>query len=192
MKVIKDITKDLVGVLIDSKNLQQRGIADKIEDIVCSQVMKLKSSGLAVEAATSKRSIEDIQIKEGANLYKIDIKSHDVNSDFSMPNLVSIDRLRKFYEKDTNFLVYIFVDYKTVGTTTTIEKIEVRLVEELDWSILAIQNLGKGQLQIKNMNSELIFTTPNRDEWLSVLKTNAIDYYNKLVSKVERYKKEWS
>ena len=192
MKVIKDITKDLVGVLIDSKNLQQRGIADKIEDIVCSQVMKLKSSGLVVEAATSKRSIEDIQIKQGLELYKIDIKSHDVNSDFSMPNLVSIDRLRKFYEKDTNFLVYIFVDYKTVGTTTTIEKIEVRLVEELDWSILAIQNLGKGQLQIKNMNSELIFTTPNRDEWVSVLKTNAIDYYNKLVSKIERYKKEWS
>lgn len=192
MKVIKDITKDLVGVSIDSSNIQQRGIADKIEDIVCSQVMKLKSSGLVVEAATSKRSIEDIQIKEGANLYKIDIKSHDVMSDFSMPNLVSIDRLRKFYEKDTNFLVYIFVDYKTVGTTTTIDKIEVRLVEELDWSILAIQNLGKGQLQIKNMNSELIFTSINRDEWISVLKKNAIDYYNKLLSKIERYKIEWS
>ena len=191
MKVIKDITKDLVGVSIDTKNLQQRGIADRIEDIVCSQVMKLKSTGLVVEAATSKRSIEDIQIKQGLELYKIDIKSHDVNSDFSMPNLVSIDRLRKFYEKDTNFLVYIFVDYKTVGTTTTIEKIEVRLVEELDWSIVAIQNLGKGQLQIKNMNSDLVFITPNRAVWMATLKTNATNYYNKLIQKIERYKKEW-
>ena len=121
-------------------------------------------------------------------LIKIDTKSHDLNSEFSMPNLISIDRLAKFYKTDTNYLLYIFIDYVTVDNITTIKNVLVKLVEELSWEILAIQNLGKGQLQIKNMNNELLFIDANRVSWLSTLKSNAYIYYDKLIEKVKRYK----
>ena len=37
------------------------------------------------------------------------IKTHDINSDFSMPNLISVDRLKKFYENDNNYIIYIYI-----------------------------------------------------------------------------------
>ena len=108
-----------------------------------------------------------------------------------MPNLVSIDRLKRFYNSDSNFLCYIFVDYKVNSSVATITKIDVRLIEELDWDILAIQNLGKGQLQIKNMNNELKFVSIDRNSWMSLLRTNALCYYDNLINKIKRYRNTW-
>lgn len=73
-----------------------------------------------------------------------------------------------------------------------IQNIDVRLIEELDWGMLAIQNLGKGQLQIKNMNNKLSFVPVDRESWMAELKENAIIYYDKLINKINNYKKTWS
>lgn len=191
IELVKKSLETLIGTKIDVSNIQQRGIGDKVEDIVQEIITKLKTPDLVVESATSRRSMEDIQILNSGCVYKFDTKSHDVNSDFSMPNLVSIDRLKRFYADDKNFLCYIFVDYRVDSNIATIVNIDVRLVEELDWDILAIQNLGKGQLQIKNMNNELKFTHINRSVWMGKLKENAIVYYDNLINKIKTYKRTW-
>ena len=188
IQLLRNTLSELIGNQIDSNGLQQRGIADKIEELVCNKIKTINRNGLLVEDASSKRSLEDIQITdENDNLYKLDIKTHDINADFSMPNMVSVARLLNFYQTETNNLAYIFVDYKEENNITEITNITIKLVEELSWDMLAIQNLGKGQLQIKDMNSELIFIEPNREVWVQQLKVNMIEHYNKTIRKFQGY-----
>jgi len=184
--IINNILNNSIGKSFNTTNLQQRGVADVIEKYVCEQITKIDNKELIIERSKTKRSLEDVQIKNNQELYKIDIKTHDLNSDFSMPNLISVDRLKKFYENNNNHLMYIIISYTTNNNITQIKNIEIRYIEELSWEILGIQNLGKGQLQIKNMNNELIFVEPNREEWINTLKQNMIKFYKKQIAKTQK------
>ena len=184
--IINNILKDSIGKSFNTTNLQQRGVADVIEKYICEQIIKIDDQNLIIEESKTKKSLEDIQIKNNQELYKIDIKTHDINSDFSMPNLISVDRLKKFYENDNNYIIYIFVSYNTINNNTQIKNIQIRFIEELSWDILGIQNLGKGQLQIKNMNNQLIFVEINRINWINTLKQNMIKFYKKQIEKTQK------
>lgn len=164
----------------DSKNLQQRGIADKIED-QCNSILfeNFENS----KPARSRRSIEDIMVND----CYIDHKTSDESLEFKMPNLISIDRLLKL-DKD---LVYNFVVYNS--QQKTIVNIFALNVYELNWDYLKIQNLGAGQLQISNMSDFLNNpkTTLTKEQWLNNLKIQAINFYDKLIKKTEARKKKW-
>lgn len=165
----------------ESKNLQQRGIADKIEE-ACNVI--IKESFENVTPAKSRRSIEDINI---GNAY-VDHKSSDAALDFKMPNMISIDRLKKL-DRDLyyNFIVYDSNQQKILKTF-------VLNVYELNWDHLKIQNLGKGQLQITNMATflESPTTTLTKEEWIDRLKTEAIAFYKKVQRDAEKRQKEWA
>lgn len=164
----------------ESKNLQQRGIADKIEDS-CNLIIKQNFQN--VIDARSRRSIEDITVE---NCY-VDHKTSDESLDFKMPNLISIDRLLKLDKE----LVYNFVVYNS--KSKKIVKIFVLNVFELNWDHLKIQNLGAGQLQISNMVEFLKSpkTEMTKEEWKSRLKKEAIIFYDKLIAKTNARKKKW-
>ena len=112
----------------DSENLQQRGIADKIED-ACNKIIEDKFED--VLPATSNRSIEDISI---GNVY-VDHKSSDLAKKFKMPNMISIDRLKKLDRP----LIYNFIIYNS--KERQIVKTFALNVFELNWDHLKIQNL---------------------------------------------------
>jgi hypothetical protein len=192
INLINEKVNILINYKFDSKMLMQRGVADYIEILCCEKINQLSTSDLIVNEAVSVRSIEDIEIKLNNNLYKIDIKTHDVNRDFSMPNLISIDRARKYLSIVTNHIIYIFIDYKIEDDIVTIINVLVKPIESLDWSYLAIQNLGKGQLQIKSMSDGLFFNdNVSRKEWLDKLIKEGKDYYERLILKVSEYKNNW-
>ena len=128
--IINNILKDSIGKSFNTTNLQQRGVADVIEKYICEQIIKIDDQNLIIEESKTKKSLEDVQIKNNQELYKIDIKTHDINSDFSMPNLISVDRLKKFYENDNNYIIYIFVSYNTINNNTQIKNIQIRFIEE--------------------------------------------------------------
>lgn len=164
----------------ESKNLQQRGIADKIED-ACNEIIKANFDN--VVDARSNRSIEDISI---GNNY-IDHKSSDASKKFKMPNLISIDRLKKLDRPLIyNFIVYNSVD-KQILKTFALE------VYELNWDHLKIQNLGKGQLQITNMAKflESPTTSMSKEQWLDKLSEQAILFYKKVQKDAEKRQREW-
>jgi hypothetical protein len=164
----------------ETKNLQQRGIADRIEDS-CNQIIKENFDN--VKDARSNRSIEDISI---GDIY-IDHKSSDASRKFKMPNMISIDRLKKLDRP----LIYNFIVYdskeKKILKTFALD------VYELNWEHLKIQNLGKGQLQITNMAKflESPTTTMSKEQWLNKLKTEAILFYKKVQKDAEKRQKEW-
>ena len=126
------------------------------------------------------------------NIYKINIKLYDcTNNNVLSSNLMSIDRIRKILQIDTNHIIYIFIGYKLQGNQFNIENINITNIENINWDCLTIQNLGKGQLQMKN-NSEPITFNNNiiRKDWLDELKKQAIQYYDKMILKITEYKME--
>ena len=164
----------------DDTQLQQRGIADKIEQS-CNDILKEYFD--SVRPAKSRRSIEDITV----NGCFIDHKTTDVARDFKMPNLISIDRLIKL---DTP-LLYNFVKYDS--DKKIIVDIDVMNVYQLNWEHLSIQNLGVGQLQIKNMVSFLSSPKTNltRTEWIKKLQQESVKFYDKLIVKTTQRKQKW-
>ena len=164
----------------ESKNLQQRGIADKIEER-CNLIIKQNFPD--VQDPRSRRSIEDITIGETY----VDHKSSDEALDFKMPNLISIDRLINIDSP----LVYNFIIYNS-DDKTIVNNFSMS-VYELNWEHLSIQNLGKGQLQIKNMKQFLQSpkTDLSKEEWIARLKAEAIVFYDNLLKKTQDRKKFW-
>jgi hypothetical protein len=162
------------------ENLQQRGIADKVEEM-CNTIIKNNFDN--VLPPTSRRSIEDISI---GNVY-VDHKSSDAALDFKMPNMISIARLIKLDRP----LIYNFIIYNS--KEKRILKTFALDIFELNWDHLKIQNLGKGQLQIINMAKFLKTPTTNmsKEEWLSKLKSEAILFYKKVQQDAEKRQKEW-
>jgi len=164
----------------ESSGLQQRGIADKIE-ADCVEI--IKSNFNNVKPARSRRSIEDVTV-DGCY---VDVKTSDAALKFKMPNLISIDRLIKLDKP----LYYVFVGYNS--ETKQITSISVLNVYELNWDHLQIQNLGVGQLQIKNMQNfmQACNTKLSQDKWIAKLKSEAVVFYDKLIKKTEARKKKW-
>tara|TARA_E500000331_G_scaffold345054_1_gene382097 strand:- start:1070 stop:1651 length:582 start_codon:yes stop_codon:yes gene_type:complete len=188
--------QDMIGKkLTVSKHLQQRGIADLIEGAVCDTI-QMRHGGTP---ARSKRSIEDVMV--GESTY-VDIKTRDINAEFSMPNLISIERLRKLYSEPENELVLVFVDYSvstkersgpmyTQDTYATIESIEIRPIETIDWSCMHIQALGKGQLQLKNAANPVLLYRLSRLEWMKQLRAESLNFIDKQLSKLCKYRENW-
>lgn len=175
---------------------EQRTIGDLVEHKVkelCKEFSTKKN--LQFKDRRSKKSLEDftlIENREGVeNVYYFDPKTHDENSEFSMPNLSSIDKLKKLLTSDNESLVNIFVSYSIKDGIVTVNKIDVKFIWELDFSVLRIGSLGKGQLQISNMKNSLIFTNEGKLEWSKKLKIKVNEYHDDQIKRLEKEKKKW-
>lgn len=171
-------------------NLEQRGYGDIIEKLVAEEAKKHDASKFY--PARSKRSIEDFTYLTGSDWTYYDVKSYDWMSDFSMPNLISIDRLRKVMTAGSE-LVYITVPYRVDHTKkeVVLGNIEFRPVYTIDPSVLAIQNLGKGVLQVKNMHNSLTVYAGSREEWMKEITSMAHDFYSKQIDKFKKLQNTW-
>jgi len=183
---ISNFTNSLTGVIKNnlsfpnSNNLAHRGIADRIE-ANCNKIISEHFSN--VIPARSAKSIEDISVND---IY-IDHKSSDISKDFKMPNLVSIEKLKKLDRQLIfNFIIYDSVKKIIVDTFASD-------VYELNWNHLAIQNLGNGQLQIKDMEKFLESPTSviSKEQWLIRLQEEAIRFNKKAQEKAKRRQKQW-
>jgi len=181
----------LKDFIFDSKRIQ-RGVIEHIQILCYEQISGLIEEGLVVTDTLSVKSIEDVEIKYDNNVYKIDIKVHDISKDFSIPNLISIDKARKYLKKTTNHIIYIFINYKINEDMVKIVDIHVKPIESLDWSYLTIQNLGKGQLQLKSTDNIFFNDNTTRKEWFDKLIKEGKEYYDRLILKVSEYITNWN
>ena len=164
----------------ESKDLQQRGIADKIES-ACNEI--IKSNFDKVKPPRSRKSTEDISI---GDIY-IDHKTSDESLNFKMPNMISVDKLKKLNKT----VIYNFVIYNS-EKQKIIDIFAISLYQ-LNWDHLTIQNLGTGQLQIKDMKNFIKSpkTTMLKKEWQLRLKKEVIAFYDKLIIKTKKRQEEW-
>jgi hypothetical protein len=64
-------------------------------------------------------------------------------------------------------------------------------VWELSFDMLRVGSLGKGQLQISNMNKAPIFTNIGKTEWFSTLKSIVRKYHDDRIKMIEKDKLKW-
>lgn len=169
-----------------------RSVADRIESYV-SEIARGRF-GAAHSPARSTRSTEDFSLRFGPDTVYVDVKTHFVQgvSGFSMPNLVSVVKLRAILEAPSLSLLYVFVDYsRSPRGSVSIEKVKAAYVWELDWSMLRIGSLGLGQLQISNANKKLSFSPNSRTDFLLKLRSEAFRFYATQEKKMRRERGKW-
>ena len=155
----------------------QRAIADMIENIFVEDIVDQGG-----DKPQSVRTIEDVSL-DGV---LIDIKTKDVNRSFSMPNLISIDRLRKNFDSTIR---YVFVDYSVNDNEVNIVGVTTKDIHEITWECLAIQNLGLGQLQLTKDIGSAVYDGTKHD-WFDQLVSESYSFYEKTIAKFEKKKKE--
>jgi hypothetical protein len=194
---IKQHIKELLDEQLENFELieggQQRTVGDLIESKV-SEILFNSTRELISEkiAPRSKKSIEDVTLVSNGVSYYIDPKTHDINSEFSMPNLTSVQKIKKLFDTTDKELIYVFVSYAITEGMVIISDIKVIFLWELDISILGVGALGKGQLQIKNANKDLVFTQKGKVGWYSDFKLLMQEFLKKQLIKVNKQILEWS
>jgi hypothetical protein len=162
----------------------QRAYADQIEELACE--LARTEYPVQYQKARSVRSPEDFTIVDAGQTMYVDVKTRQLGTDFNMPNLISVDRLDKLLTTASTELYYWMIDYRVQEDgTCVIEHSELRTVWSLPWSALAIQNLGKGQLQIAKW-SEMHNYATDRAKWHEHLRGERRRFYLKQASKFQR------
>jgi hypothetical protein len=174
------------------KGGKQRTVGDLIESKIV-EIIKSAENDLISEKilARGKKSIEDVTIVSNGVKFFLDPKTRNVNSKFSMPNLTSIEKLKKLYNSSVDELIYIFVDYKISENIIIIEDVKSYFLWELDSSILGVGNLGNGQLQIKDAKKEIVIFDKDKDEWFLEFKKLVRKFLLKRLEKIQQQLLEW-
>lgn len=187
LSLIKDSLKHLHG----GEFITTPSINNEIEE-ECHDHIRMRLNINNIENTMDIKTDEDNQIIYEEHTYKIYIKIRDIDKGFVLPSLLSIDKIRKFLINDDNHIIFIFINYQKDETKTTIMNIDIKPIESLDWSNLSIQNIGKGQLNVKTPSKEMTFDDNcTKKEWMDELKNQVISYYNKLILKITEYRTEW-
>jgi len=186
---------------------KQRSLADTVEDkvydILCDVINELITE---TKPPRSDKSIEDITLISNEDIFWVDIKTHNVNRS-AFPNMTAIEKIKKVIHTENEKLIYVSVNYELknnktgkiikgkpvqgVEHTVFIKSVDVFYVWELDMSILTIGNLGKGQLQIKDANKELVFTNQGKELWFLDFKKLVLAFLRNQIVKINKQILEW-
>jgi hypothetical protein len=146
-----------------------RAVGDAVQGFLEKNISKCLPKELVVKINTSfaRRSMADLAFEDvTGNYYVVDIKTHNLNTNFNMPNLTSVERLARFYGDNKNYFTLLLVSYKTAEDNLTFEDCVFVPIEYLDWSCLTLGALGWGQIQIANSNVTNINIKNTRKKWM--------------------------
>lgn len=193
---IKKVIQDTIIENLENFQLieggQQRTVGDLIENKVLT-ILKNTSHPLIekIVQPRSKKSIEDLTLVSGGIKYYLDPKTHDKNSNFSMPNLTSISKIKKLFSSDSEELIYILIDYEIIENFVHIKKVDTLFIWEFGFDNLSIGALGNGQLQIKNKHNPIVISELGKEFWFTSFKFLVKNYLIKQQNKIHKQIIEW-
>jgi hypothetical protein len=164
-----------------------RAVGDAVQGFLEKNIAKCLPQDLVVKINTSfaRRSMADLAFEDvTGNYYVVDIKTHNLNTNFNMPNLTSVERLARFYGDNKNHFVLLLVSYKAGVDKLTFDNCVFVPIEYLDWSCLTLGALGWGQIQISNSNIINVNIENTRKKWMLQL-CDALDlFYPNEIAKI--------
>ena len=116
--------------------------------------------------------------------YIVDIKTHNLNTQFNMPNLTSVERLARFYEDDQNYFTLLMIKYHAVENKISFQDAHFVPIEFLSWECLTIGAFGWGQILIANANNIKIHENYSRKKWMLELCDALLLFYPKEIEKI--------
>ena len=168
-------------------NASPRAIGDTVQEVIANILPDCIPAGLIDEFSSSfaRRAMEDVAFFDAdGNYYAIDIKTHNLSTDFNMPNLISVERLARFYRDEKKYFVVLLVEYTVKEGHLTFIDTHFIPIEHLDWSCLTIGALGWGQIQIANSNRITVDRDNTRIDWMISLCDMMDRFYPKEISKI--------
>ncbi len=154
-----------------------RSIWDKIEEIIRNNIENIIIWIKDYQWEFERRAMADLAFwDENWNFYVIDVKTHNLETEFNMPNLISVQRISKFYRNDNSFFVILKVDY-SISKWLIINKVEFTAIEHIDRSCLTLWALWWWQIQISNANIVRINRQQNKKDRMLFLCNKMIDSF---------------
>lgn len=166
-----------------------RAVGDTVQEILGDNMSGCFPSGLIKNFNDSfaRRSMADVAFMDYEdNYFIVDIKTHNRDTNFNMPNLTSVERLSRFYEDDKNYFVILLAEYTVINKKIIFDTVKFTLIEHLMWNCLTIGALGWGQIQIANSKIVNIDRNQTRKEWMLKLCDVMDIFYPKEISKIEK------
>lgn len=143
------------------------------------------------ESEFERRSMEDMAFYDNENrYYAVDCKTHNLSTDFNMPNLISVRRIANFYKNELNFFCILIVEYDIESNRIKYKSCHFKPIEAFSWDCLTIGALGWGQIQIANANVLKFNRKPNRKEWMLQLCDKLDAFYDEEIGKIGE-RKTW-
>ncbi len=165
-----------------------RAVGDTVQEILGDKMSECFPVGLIKNFNDSfaRRSMADVAFMDNEdNYFVVDIKTHNRNTDFNMPNLTSVERLSRLYEDDKNYFVILLAEYKVEENKIIFDTVRLIPIEHLMWKCLTIGALGWGQIQIANARIVDVDRTQTRKEWMLKLCDVLDIFYPKEIKKIE-------
>lgn len=165
-----------------------RVVGDAVQEYLAERGLPevLAKYGISVRDEFSKRAMEDMAFKDSrSNYYAVDVKTHNVDTQFNMPNLISVRRLATFYKNDdkNNFCILI-ISYHVVNGKLNYSECHFKRIESFDWSCLTLGALGWGQIQIANANKLFFVEQTSRKSWMLSLCEKLEAFYDEEIGKI--------
>jgi hypothetical protein len=191
---IRKSIEHTVVILLNSNQLMNyntvnspRAVGDAVQGFLEKNISKCLPKEFVTKINTSfaRRSMADLAFEDiTGNYYVVDIKTHNLTTNFNMPNLTSVERLARFYGDDKNYFLLLLVSYKIEGDQLIFDNCTFVPVEYLDWSCLTLGALGWWQIQIANSNIININGKNTRKRWMLQL-CDALDlFYPNEIAKI--------
>lgn len=166
-----------------------RAVGDTVQEILGEKMSECFPVGIIKDFNDrfARRAMADVAFMDlQENYFVVDIKTHNRDTDFNMPNLTSVERLSRFYEDDKNFFLILLAEYKVNNGRIEFDAVRLVPIEHLKWDCLTIGALGWGQIQIANARVVNIDRTQQRKNWMLQL-CNIMDmFYPKEIAKIEK------
>ncbi len=166
-----------------------RAVGDTVQDVLSEHMLDCFPKGLIQNYSDkfTRRAMADVAFTDiQDNYFVVDVKTHNRNTHFNMPNLTSVERLARLYEDDSNFFMVLLAEYTTESGSIVFDSVRLIPIEHLEWSCLTIGALGWGQIQIANANIVHVNRQTTRKKWMLEL-CNALEiHYPKEISKIEK------
>lgn len=199
LEILKRDCKELVSVnLMESP----RTIGDAVQEFISDKGLAeaLESIGIkSLDNGFSRRAMEDVAFEDNdGNYYAVDVKTHNLQTEFNMPNLISVKRLAKFYKDDKNSFCVLIISYKIKGASIDYKECYFKPIEAFKWDCLTLGALGWGQIQIANANKLHFNEKVCRRDWMLTMCSKLETFYDEEIGKIgerkvwfAKIKEEW-
>ena len=117
-----------------------RAVGDAIESLIAEEFDVLAGPWCSEYSSDfARRAMADLAFTDTEGVCSVvDVKTHREDTRFNMPNLVSVERLSRFYESDVNVFSLLIVRYSIEGTRVVASEVLFSPIEFLDWDCLTI------------------------------------------------------
>ena len=185
---IRNLINDSKDFLTARTATSPRAAGDAIEGIIGGGLAGLLGPFCIDYRGTfPRRAMEDIAFTGGdGKYYVVDVKTHRNDTRFNMPNLISVERLARFYENDDKVFIVLLISYGVSGNRATVTAVTFVPIEFLHWDCLRIGALGWGQIQLANANAVTIRDGYLRKHWMLELCDAMLAFYPGEIAKTRR------